>query len=121
LINAWRGKDGERLLELMDSNDRTFVSCQLVRLEIMPKPAFYKNALEVEFYNQHFTRVSEEEPLSETLANEALALASRYGLAAADAINLAAAIRLRARQFCTTELPSRPMFRVQEIEVVAVP
>ena len=47
-------------------------------------------------------------------------MAERYGLAAADAFNLASAIRMQADEFVTTERSGRPMFRVKEIKVVTL-
>lgn len=47
-------------------------------------------------------------------------MAERYGLGAADAFNLASAIRLQADEFVTTERSGRPMFRVKEVKVVTL-
>jgi hypothetical protein len=49
------------------------------------------------------------------LYRNAFALAQRYGLAAADAFNLASAIRLHAEQSVTAAGPGKPVFRVKEI------
>lgn len=120
LLHAWRGKDGERALAIMESGTRTFVSSQLVKLELLPKAEFHKQRVELSFYHEYFLRVVEEEPVSESLAREAYVLAAKYGLAAADALNLAAAIRLRADEFITTEKGEKPMFRLREIKVTSL-
>ena len=120
LLTGWKGKDREEAIAVMEDETREFVSSQLVRLELNPKAAFHKQSVELEFYLEHFERVRKEEPLSEALGEEAFKLASRYGLAAADALNLAAAIRLGAQEFVTTEAPGKPMFRVREVKVTSL-
>ena len=47
-------------------------------------------------------------------------LAARYGLAGADALQVAAAIRHGAREFYTSERPGKPLFRVKELKVVSL-
>lgn len=116
LLTAWKGAeaDADAALAVMHDERRTFVTGQMVKLELLPKPAFFKRTEELEFYALHFDAATEEAPLD---ANAALELAQRHGLAAADALNLAAAIRLGAEEFVTSELPCKPMFRVKEIKV----
>jgi hypothetical protein len=104
----------------MEDGSREFCTAQLVRLELLPKPAFFKQKLETEFYSTYFAQVKYEEPLSEALGNEALALASAHGVAAADALNLAAALRLGAEEFITSEKPGKPMFSVPKISVISL-
>jgi hypothetical protein len=54
------------------------------------------------------------------LGNEALALASAHGIAAADALNLCAALRLGVEEFITSEKPGKPMFSVPRIRVISL-
>jgi predicted nucleic acid-binding protein len=122
LLTAWRGKEASATaaLRILDDDRRVFVTSQMVKLELLPKPAFFGNAGEVEFYNTHFAAVEQEEPLSAALADEAFILAKTHGLAAADALNMAAALRLRAKEFVTTEAPGKPLYRVPGIKVVTL-
>ncbi len=121
LLTAWRGKEGcERALAVMEDESREFCTAQNVKLELLPKPAFFKQKLETEFYGTYFAQVKHEEPLSVALGNEALALASAYGIAAADALNLCAALRLGAKEFITSEKPGKPMFGVSGIRVISL-
>lgn len=92
----------------------------MVLLELMPKARFEKRRGELEFYQAHFDEVLAIEPLSEELGREAEKLAGRYGLAGADALQIAAAIRQKVDQFVTSEKPGRPMFRVKEIRIVSL-
>lgn len=89
----------------------------MVKLELLPKPAFFKQRDELEFYKLHFDATTAEAPLDSAAA---FALAQRHGLAAADALNLAASIQLGAEEFITSELPGKPMFRVREIKVITL-
>jgi hypothetical protein len=104
----------------MEDESREFCTAQLVKLELLPKPAFFKQKLETEFYGTYFAQVEHEEPLSEALGNEAMALASAHGIAAADALNLCAALRLGAEEFITSEKPGKPMFSVPRIKVISL-
>ena len=118
LLTAWkRGEHHERAVSLLADDARDFVTCDNVRLELLPKPAFEKRHAEIEFYHEHFQNVSACEPFSEALGQAALTLAKKYGLSAGDALNLASAIRLGADEFVTSELPGKPMFRVAGIKI----
>ena len=121
LLTAWRGKECcEQALAVMEDESREFCTAQLVKLELLPKPAFFKLKLETEFYDTFFAQITREEPLSEALGNEAMVLASTYGIAAADALNLCAAIRLGAEEFITSEKSGKPMFSVPRIKVISL-
>ena len=122
LLLAWRGNSpaSAAAKQILTDSSRDFVTCENVRLELLPKPSFEKRHSEVEFYNEHFSAASASEPFSETLGKAALALAKKHGLAAGDALNLASAIRQGAGEFITTELPGKPMFRVGAIKVVSL-
>jgi predicted nucleic acid-binding protein len=119
LLTAWRGQpvDADAAIALMEDPQRAFVTSQLVKLELIPKAAHFKQSAELNFYNVHFDAAIGEEPLSKELGKSADKLASKYGLAAVDALHIAAAIRQGAREFITTESPSKPLYRVTEISV----
>ena len=120
LLTAWRGKDADAALAVMEDPGRQFYTSQLVKLELLPKPAFFKQEAEIEFYQTHFRAVKGEEPLSRELGEKAGELARQHGLAAVDALHLAAAIRQGATEFITAEKPGKPMFRVRGITVKSI-
>jgi len=101
------------------ANEDVDLSQVLIRLELLPKPIYLKQKDEVEFYEEIFGR-AECDKVDTALYSAAFALAKRYGLAAADAFNLASAIRLKADEFVTTEQPGKPMFRVKEVHVITL-
>jgi predicted nucleic acid-binding protein len=117
LLTAWRGRDAEAALAVMEDPRRQFYTSQLVKLELLPKPAFFKQEAEIEFYQTHFRAAKGEEPLSRELGQKAAELARQHGLAAVDALHLAAAIRQGVDEFITAEKPGKPMFRVRSIAV----
>lgn len=117
LLIAWRGREAEAALGVMEDPRRQFYTSQLVKLELLPKAAFFKQEAEIEFYQTHFRAAKGEEPLSRELGEKAAELAHQHGLAAVDALHLAAAIRQGADEFITAEKPGKPMFRVRDISV----
>jgi predicted nucleic acid-binding protein len=121
LLAAWRSAElRPAALRVMEDSDRRFVSSQLAKLELLPKPVFEKRPVEKAFYLTHFEAASAVQPLDEELANDAQKLAERYGLAAVDALHLAAALHLGAEEFYTSERPGKPMFRVKELKVISL-
>lgn len=121
LLAAWRGEHlSAAALSLMADDRREFVTSQMVRLELLPKPRFEKRPREVEFYEHHFAETVSCEPLSTELGEDAERLAARYGLSGADALQVAAALRQGAEEFYTSEKPGKPLFRVKELKVVSL-
>lgn len=104
----------------MEDSTRVFYSSFMVRLELFPKASFHRQKSELQFYRTHLERVIAEEPLSEVLGREAFELANHYGLAAVDALHVAAAIRQGVEEFITSELPGKPLFRVKELRVTSL-
>ncbi len=119
---VWRGNSpaSAAAKRILADESREFVTCENVRLELLPKPTFERRFSELQFYNRHFSETSACEPFSEALGTAALALGKKHGLSAGDALNLASAIRLGTDEFITSELPGKPMFRVSEIKVISL-
>ena len=121
LLHAWRGDHLSGIvMQIIDDENREFFTSQMVRLELLPKPRFEKRDSEVAFYENHFTDCSFTEPLSKELGVEAEKLATRYGLAGPDSLQLAAAIRHGVGEFYTSERPGKPMFRVKELKIISL-
>jgi predicted nucleic acid-binding protein len=121
LLAGWkRGELHQQALSVMGDEARLFVTCDNVRLELLPKATYERRRAEIEFYDEHFSETSACEPFSEALGKSALALAKKHGLAAGDALNLASAIRQGADEFVTSEAPGKPMFRASEIRVISL-
>ncbi len=106
-------------LRLLDEPQRVFVTSDLVRLEVVPKPSYHGYKDEVAFHEEFFAN-ARRIAVSKQLLEEALREACQFGLSACDAIHVAAAKRAKCAEFLTTEKPSKPLFRVSGITVVSV-
>jgi predicted nucleic acid-binding protein len=107
-------------MQIIDDESREFFTSQMVRLEVLPKPRFEKRDAEVAFYENHFRDCSFTEPLSKELGVEAEKLATRYGLAGPDSLQLAAALRHSVAEFYTSERPGKPVFRLKELKIISL-
>jgi hypothetical protein len=56
LIAAYRGERQlrENALRLLADGDRLFVASVFLELELLPKPVYFRNVEEVEFYRAYF-------------------------------------------------------------------
>jgi predicted nucleic acid-binding protein len=122
LIAAARGDSprSQVALDILADGNRIFCSSIFVRLEILPKSVFYKQTLEQEFYESFFEGVVHWMRDLDTLTQSAYELACTYGLSGFDALNIAAAMLLKADEFITTEKSTKPMYRVPSIQFVTV-
>ena len=122
LIAAARGNAprAQLALDILADSDRVFGSSIFIKLEVLPKSVCYKQTLESEFYEAFFQGVTHWMSDLETLTQSAYQLACTYGLSGLDALNVAAAILLEADEFITTEKPTKPMYRVPDIQFMTV-
>ena len=122
LITAFRGIQSASLRanSLLNSSDREFVSSQFVKLEVLPKAIHHQQQDEAEFYETFFNAVSNWAADLEQVTQDAHQLACTYGLAAMDALHVAAALVLKADELITTEKPTKPMHRVTGIQVISI-
>jgi predicted nucleic acid-binding protein len=119
LIAAIRGTPeiADRAMELLNDPERLFVSSDLVQLEVLPKAVYFRQAAEASFYPADFASVTEMVPVSQALIAQASEQAQRAGLAAMDALHVAAARAGEATDFTTVERPAKPLFRVEGLSV----
>lgn len=121
LITAARGsgRDQERALAILEDSNRTFVTSPFVHLELVPKATYYKKRLEKAFYDEYF-RAAEWVRGLEQIEALAQVEAAKAGLAAMDALHIAAAHLGRADEFITTERPGKPIYRSALVTAVYV-
>ncbi len=121
LIAAANGSSAisEAALSVLDDPGRRFVTSDALRLEVLPKPVFFKRGVEVDFLNAVF-EMAEHQPWSLHTLSMALDFANRYGLGAMDAIHIATAVAAQVDEFVTGEQPTKPMFQVKELNVKSV-
>ncbi len=121
LIAAARGGDSRavRAAVVLNNPDREYVSSVFVQMEVLPKAVYHGQAAEVSFYEAFFAAVVEwADPAS--IIQDAFAEAKGRGLAALDALHVAAAVRLGAVELITTEGVTKPIHRARGVRVVAL-
>jgi len=109
-----------RANQMLNDPNREFASSYFVQLEVLPKATFNKQQDEAEFYETFFSAVTHWATNLEKIVQNAQQIACTYGLAAMDAIHVAAALQVNADQLITTEKPTKPMYRVTEIEIISI-
>jgi predicted nucleic acid-binding protein len=122
LIAAARGNSErtERALTALSDVDQVFLSSIFIKLEVLPKAICYKQQTEVNFYEFFFSNVTDWATDLERLTQSAYELAYIYGLSGLDALNIAAAIALKADEFITTEKPTKPLYRVPNLRFISI-
>lgn len=122
LITAFRGTDEIALkaIQILDDPDREFASSEFVKLEVLPKAIHGKRQLEIDFYQAFFSKVTYWAEPVDSLVQSAFQQASTYGLAAVDALHVAAALLIGADEVVTMEKPTKPIHRVAGIQVISL-
>ena len=114
------GRIAEKALEVLGDSKRQFVSSEFVKLEVIPKAIYHKQTEEVQFYEEFFSAVTYWANDLEKVVQDASDIGCEYGLAAMDALHIAAALLVGAEEFITTEKPTKPMFRVSGIQIISI-
>ena len=119
LIAATRlaGPDSRRALQFLEDPNRVFLTSPFIHLEVVPKAIYNRMHLEQSFYDRFFRAAVWYRDVERIVA-VAQAEASKSGLAALDALHLAAAQLSHADEFVTTEKPSKPLYRTSLVKVV---
>lgn len=119
-IAAWSGDEQTRgwARAVLDDPDRSFVTSDFVRLEVLPKPGFHRKAKETAFMQIIF-EAAEDVPITPALVRRAMALATRHDLAPLDALHLTATETANA-ELITLERPDKPMCRQTEVPVISL-
>lgn len=122
LIVAWRGDTARKMKALTILNDsrRVFICSPYIKLELMPKAIFHRNQQEQDFYNDYFSLVAQWEEDHKAIFSEAVNIGEKFGLAAMDALHVAAAFLTAADEFITAERPASPFSRVTGIKIVSI-
>ncbi|BAU11367.1 hypothetical protein LEP3755_18610 [Leptolyngbya sp. NIES-3755] len=122
LINAFRGVGsiGTRAVETLDNPISQFATSQFVHLETLSKAIYHRQQREIEFYEFYFNGVTLWADKLEQIIHDGGRIACTYGLAAMDALHIAAALSVNAEAFITTERTTKPMHRVTEIRVISI-
>lgn len=121
LIAAWRGDTQSRAWAraVLDDPQRHFVVSDFVHLEVLPKPSFYRQTLELAFMRAILVS-AEHVATNAALLQRALDMAGRFDLNPLDALHLAAAAQSGVDEMLTFEGPEKPMCRQTEVRVVSL-
>jgi predicted nucleic acid-binding protein len=122
LIAGVRGKQdlADRAIEVLDDPNRECASSAFLKLEVLPRAVHAKRQVEVAFYEAFFTEVLYWAEASGSLVEEALRQGNTHGLAALDALHVAAAISIGADESVTTEKPEKPIHQVKAGKVISI-
>lgn len=119
LIAAATGTDdvASRAMTVLDDPERSFVTSDFVRLEVLPKAIYHKQDDEAAFYETFFDSARKIVVASHELVIDAQAEAESNGLSAMDALHVIAAAEGNSDELVTAEKPSKPIFRTQAVRV----
>jgi predicted nucleic acid-binding protein len=106
-----------RAIAILDDPNRSFASSEFIRLEVMPKALFNRKTDEAEFYREFFAGVTSWPQSIDSIVQHAYDIGVKYGMAALDALHVAAAINAGAEELITTEKRDKPLHRTTEIRV----
>ncbi len=122
LVTAARGvgEDSEKALSILEDSNREFASSEFIKMEVIPKAIYNRKTAEAEFYELFFSAVTYWANDIEKVIQDAHNIGCQYGLAAMDALHIAAANSIGALEFITTEKPTKPMFRVSSIKLISI-
>jgi predicted nucleic acid-binding protein len=122
LLSAAREQDdlSEKAVKILADENRTFASSLFVRLEVLPKAICYRRRNEAQFYREYFSAVQYWANDLTKLLEDGYRIACKHGLAAIDALHVAAALAAEADELVTTERTTKPMHRVSEICVISI-
>ena len=107
-------------MAILDDPNRSFASSDFVRLELLPKALFNRKSAEGEFYDEFFRAVSHWPSDTNPVVANAYDIAVKFGLAAMDALHIAAALSTGADEFVTTEKRGKPLHRVKDVRVSSI-
>ncbi|MCC7046006.1 MAG: PIN domain-containing protein [Alphaproteobacteria bacterium] len=114
LIAAARGigPRAQPALAVLDNPAFKFAASDFLRLEVVPKAVHHRRTDEAAFYRTFFEGVSVWAIAEPKLVRNAMEIAQRFGLAALDALHVAAAASVRADALITAERVDKPIHRV---------
>jgi hypothetical protein len=103
-------------LSILRDSNRVFLTTPFLALEVVPKAAFHRQHLELLFYERYMASATTYRGLNR-IEQVARTEAVRCGLAAMDALHVAAAFLLKADELITAEKPGKPMYRTTLVKV----
>jgi predicted nucleic acid-binding protein len=117
LVYAARGtpEAALRAFAILDDPTRTFAASVFLEMELLPNSAGAQLAFYESYFKRATVRATDLERIVELARSEGL----KHGIAAMDALHLAAAASVQA-QLVTYERPTRPMFRSRITSLLSI-
>jgi predicted nucleic acid-binding protein len=109
----------ERAKAAMQDIERDYIVSDYLWLETLPKMIYNKQPSQFNATTDFFGG-SEYVSDNQAITSKAKELASKYGLAAMDALHAAAAIVGGAHEVLTFEKPEKPFFRIPAAELLVI-
>ena len=122
LIAAFQGDEiiSSRAMKVLEDPYRELVVSDFLRLEVLPKTTCHGNDAEAQFYETFFQAARRTVRTSRNLISQAHEEAAGAGLAAMDALHVAAAKAGKSDELITVEKATKPSFRVSGIAVKTI-
>jgi predicted nucleic acid-binding protein len=111
----------ENAQRLLEDPCRVFLASVFLRLEVFPQASYHQYPLQRAYLNEFFMSPGLEWATDlNAVVQLALSESEQHGLGALDSLHIAAAMLLGADQFITAEKPTKPMFRVRNLNVIYI-
>lgn len=96
------------------------MSSDYIKLEILPKPTYFRRDAELKFYAAYFSTVSQWFKFDVTHLDAAFEEACSAGLQSYDAIHVIVAAISGCDELITTEKPTSAIHRTTRIRIVSI-
>ena len=106
-----------RALAVLADPARSFVTSDVLELEVLPKPIYFKRTDQADYYRAYFNNAALQVEASKGLLEAAFDAACLYGLAAVDALHVTAALVAGCHELITTEKQTKPIYRVPGLTI----
>jgi len=105
-------------MAILEDPNRQLIVSEFLRLETIPHPSYHKQKREVGFMESVFAKAEEQLKVTSEVVEQTFLLAQQYDLDAVDSLHVGSALLAKVDEFITLEKPSKPMFRVKELQIV---
>ncbi len=121
LIQAFRGEGNAAQLAMgiLDDPDRQIIVSDFLKLEVLPKPSYYRRNDELDFMKSVIEN-AENVTISGELTSRAVDIACEHDLTAIDALHVSSALTAEVDEFVTMEKTTKPMFTVATLNIVSL-
>jgi len=109
-----------KALALLEDSEREFITSGYLRMEVLPKPTFFRFVEEPAFYDEFFRSASLVLPFNVEHLRQSFEEGCRFGLSAFDAIHLTAATVAGCDGLLTSERLTSPLFRATSLRVISL-